>query len=305
MNNSSKTLIVIIGPTASGKTSLAIEIAKHFDTEIISADSRQFYREIPIGTAAPDMNQLTECKHHFIGHLGIKENYNVSRFEKDVIELLKLKYKSRDIMVMVGGSGLYINAVCDGIDELPDPDEKIRQGLNDLYADKGLAALNTKLEDLDPEYYTIVDKKNPKRLIRAIEVCLQTGKTYTELRKNNSINRDFRIIKIGLELPRSVLNERIHQRTDEMIKQGWLEEAEGVFLFRELNALNTVGFKELFAYLDGSWKLDKAIEKIKTNTRRFAKRQMTWFRKNTGISWFSPDNKTAIFDFLNQEISKN
>lgn len=305
MNNSSKTLIIILGPTASGKTSLAIEIAKHYDTEIISADSRQFYREIPIGTAAPDISQLVECKHHFIGHLGIKENYNVSRFEKDVIELLKLKFKTNDTMVMVGGSGLYINAVCDGIDELPDPDENIRQTLNNLFSEKGLSALNAKLEDLDPEYFAIVDKNNPKRLIRAIEVCLQTGKTYTELRKNKSLDRDFRIIKIGIELPRSVLNERIHQRTDDMIKQGWLEEAEGVFPFRELNALNTVGFKELFAYLDGSWSLDKAIEKIKTNTRRFAKRQMTWFRKDKGIDWFSPDNKTAIFNFLNRNILKN
>lgn len=302
MNKLAKTLIIILGPTASGKTSLAIDIAKYFKTEIISADSRQFYHEIPIGTAAPDINQLAECKHHFIGHLSIEENYNVSRYEKDVIELLELKFKTHDIIVMVGGSGLYINAVCDGIDDLPDPDEKIRQKLNDLYNENGLPALNTKLELLDPEYHATVDKSNPKRLIRAIEVCLQTGKTYTELRKNQSINRDFHIVKIGLELPRATLNERIHQRTDEMIQQGWLEEAESVFRFRELNALNTVGFKELFAYLDGSLGLEKAIEKIKTNTRRFAKRQMTWFRKDKEINWFSPDNTKEILNYLSAKI---
>ncbi len=291
-----------MGPTASGKTTLAIEIAKFFNTEIISADSRQFYKEIPIGTAAPDSAQLKEGKHHFVGHLSISDVYNVSKFESDVISLLNSKFKSHDVMVMTGGSGLYIDAVCSGIDELPDPDEKIRNELQELFEQQGLSALHTKLELLDPEYFNQVDKNNPKRLIRAIEICEQTGKTYTELRKNESRKRDFNIIKIGLEVPRHELIERIHQRTDQMIAQGLLQEAEKVYPLKHLNALNTVGYKELFNYFDDIWDLETAIEKIKTNTRRFAKRQMTWFRKDVEINWFSPDKISEIIEFIDQRL---
>jgi len=302
LSQSEKTLIILMGPTASGKTTLAIEIAKIFNTEIISADSRQFYKEIPIGTAAPDSIQLNEIRHHFVGHLSINDLYNVSRFESDVISLLNSKFKSHDVMVMTGGSGLYIDAVCSGIDELPDPDEKIRNELEELFEQQGLSALHTKLELLDPEYFNQVDKNNPKRLIRAIEICEQTGKTYTELRKNKSRKRNFNIIKIGLKVPRQELVERIHQRTDQMIAQGLLQEAEKVYPLKHLNALNTVGYKELFIYFDGIWDMETAIEKIKTNTRRFAKRQMTWFRKDDKITWFTPEKIPEIIDFLEKRL---
>lgn len=303
MKNSQKTLIVIVGPTASGKTSLAIDLALEFGTEIISADSRQFYKEIPIGTAAPEKAELNKVKHHFIGHLSIDEAYNVSRFEQDAIQLIEEKFKKYNHLIMVGGSGLYIDAVCKGIDDLPDPDEELRASLNSLFLEEGLPALQKKLKELDPEYYDQVDRNNPKRLLRAIEVCLQTGKTYTELRKNNSQSRIFNILKIGLEVPREKLNERINQRTEEMLKKGWMEEAKTVYSKRELNALNTVGYKELFTYLDGDWELDLAVEKIKTNTRRYAKRQMTWFRKDKDIHWFSPDNIEEIVVFLRSKLS--
>ena len=288
MNAAENTLIVIVGPTASGKTGLAIELAQRLNTEIISADSRQFYKEIPIGTAAPTKEQLREVKHHFIGNLSITDNYNVSQFEADVLQLLEKKWKEHHQMIMVGGSGLYVNAVCKGIDELPDPDETLRATLNSLYKQNGIEALQQKLKKIDPEYYEVVDIHNPKRLLRAIEVCLQTGNTYTSLRKNKPKSRNFRILKIGLEIDRGLLNERINRRADEMIKNGWLDEAKSVYSFKHLNALNTVGYKEMFAFFDAKLALEEAIEKIKTNTRRFAKRQMTWFKKDRDIKWFNP-----------------
>ena len=297
-----KTLIVIVGPTASGKTGLAIELAKKLHTEIISADSRQFFKEIPIGTAAPTEEQLNAVPHHFIGNLTISESYNVSQFEEDVLELLADKWQEQDRMILVGGSGLYVNAVCRGIDSLPDTDEELRIKLNELYEKNGIKALQFKLKALDPEYYEIVDVNNPKRLLRAIEVCLQTGKTYTSFRKNKPKARDFRVIKIGLEIERDTLNKRINNRTDEMMQSGWIEEARSVYPYRELNALNTVGFKELFAYFDGEMTLEEATEKIKTNTRRFAKRQMTWFKKDPEIQWFSPKDKNQIFNYLDDNL---
>lgn len=302
MSKSVKTLIIILGPTASGKTEIAIKVAKHFKSEIISADSRQFYKEISIGTAAPDESQLKSIKHHFIGELSIKDEYNVSRFEHDVLELLREKFRILDTMVMVGGSGLYIDAVCNGIDELPDPDINLRSELELLYRNKGLHALCEKLERLDPAYFQQVDKNNSKRLIRAIEVCIQTGKTYSGLRKNKATKRDFSIIKIGLDIPRDELNKRINLRADEMINKGWLEEAKTVYPFRNNNALNTLGYKELFKYFDGDWDLETAIEKIKTNTRRYAKRQMTWFRKDDFINWFKPEQLSDIIALIKSEI---
>lgn len=293
-----KTLIVLVGPTASGKTELAIEIAQKFKTEIISADSRQFYKEISIGTAAPTKEELEQVYHHFVGNLSISDNYNVSQYENDVLRLLDEKWKKYDQMIMVGGSGLYINAVCRGIDELPDPDEILREELNSLFEKNGIEFLRGKLKTLDPAYYEVVDINNPKRLLRGIEVCMQTGNTYTSLRKNKPKRRSFRIIKVGLEMDRYILNERINRRTDEMIKKGWLEEAESVHPNKHLNALNTLGYKELFAYFEGEMSLDEAIVKIKTNTRRFAKRQMTWFKKDSEIQWFNPANKDRIFSYL-------
>lgn len=291
------TLLVIAGPTASGKTNLAIDLALHFQTEIISADSRQFYREIPIGTAAPTKEQLSLVPHHFVGNLSVTDDYNVSRYEKEVLALLDDKLKKNNIMIMAGGSGLYINAVCNGIDELPDPDPVLRNELNVIFQQKGLPALQKILKQLDPEYFEQVDQNNPKRLLRAIEVCRQTGLKYSQLRQNKPAKRDFNILKIGLELPREVLNQHINQRTDELIKGGWLEEAKAVFSYRHLNALNTVGFKEIFAYLEGKWPLEQALEKIKTNTRRYAKRQMTWFKKDADMHWFKPDEKGKITSF--------
>lgn len=302
MKTTSKNLIVVLGPTASGKTQLAIQLAKYFNTEIISADSRQFYREIGIGTAAPNTYQLAEVKHHFVGHLSVKDDYNVSRFEKDVLDRLKTLFQTKDVVVLVGGSGLYINAVCQGIDELPDPDKKLRQQLDDVLKKEGIKALQEKLRELDPDYYAQVDLANPKRLIRAIEVCLQTGKPYSLLRMNKPKKRDFNILKIGLEVPRRLLNERIDRRTDDMLKKGWIDEARSVYPLRHLNALNTVGYKELFTYFDEEWDLEMAVKKIKTNTRRYAKRQMTWFGKSNDINWFSPEKEEEIIKFLKREV---
>ncbi len=298
MNRQKPTLIVVAGPTASGKTRVAIEIAKHFNTEIISADSRQFYKEIPIGTAAPNQKELSEVKHHFTGMLSIFDDYNVSRFEQDVLKLLSKKFEQHKVMVMAGGSGMYIDAVCSGIDDLPDPDVKIRNELNQTLEKIGITELQQQLKVLDPVYYKEVDLQNPKRLMRAIEVCLQTGKRYSDLRKNKAAKRDFNILKIGLNIPREELYQRINRRTETMIENGWIEEAENVFPYKHLNALNTVGYKELFKYFEGTWTLETAIEKIKTNTRRYAKRQLTWFKRDKTINWFAPDDVDDIIDYL-------
>ena len=292
-----KTLIVLLGPTASGKTDLAVALAQHFKTEIISADSRQFYKELPIGTAAPTIEQLALVKHHFVGQLSVRDNYNVFRFEQDVLKLLEEAFQSHDVFVMVGGSGLYIDAVCNGIDDLPDPDPVLRDSLKKLLEEQGIEALQEKLKALDPDYFKNVDLNNSKRLMRAIEVCVQTGKPYSKQRLNKGKERPFNILKIGLDVPREILNQRINQRTDEMMKSGWIEEAKAVFPIRHLNALNTVGYKELFKYFDGDWTLDQATEKIKTSTRRYAKRQMTWFRKDKSIHWFEPGKVEEIIGF--------
>jgi tRNA dimethylallyltransferase len=299
--NKKNILIVLVGPTAAGKTDLAIKLAKKLGTEIVSADSRQFYREIPIGTAAPDKEQLAAVPHHFIGHLSVRDDYNVSRFEQDVLHLLEEKYQQYGQMIMVGGSGLYVDAVCKGIDELPAPDPENRRELNALFEQKGIEALRMRLKELDPEYYKVVDLSNPKRLLRAIEVCLQTGSTYSSLRRNKPKKREFSIVKIGLEMERNLLNERINRRTEIMFENGWLEEAEAVYPLKHLNALNTVGFKEIFAYFDGNMTMEEAREKIKTNTRRFAKRQMTWFKKDKDICWFDAsqtDTDDRVMNYL-------
>ncbi len=298
------TLIVLPGPTAIGKTTTAIKLAQHFQTEIISADSRQFYRELKIGTAAPTPIELAAAKHHFIGNLSIKDYYNVSRYEKEVLKLLNKLFKHHPVVVMTGGSGLYINAVCKGIDELPDPDEKLRKTIKDWYAKHGIEFLQAKLKEVDPEYYEIVDRKNPKRIMRALEVCIATGTTFTSLRKNQAKPRDFNIIKIGLNRPRAELFENIGHRTDQMISDGLVEEVKGLAGYRNHNALNTVGYKEIFEFLDGKITLDRAIENIKTNTRRYAKRQLTWFGHDKEITWFMPEDIEQVILFVESKIHR-
>jgi len=302
MSKQKNTLLVILGPTASGKTGVAIELASHFNCEIISADSRQFYKEIPIGTAAPDDKQLSEVKHYFIGNLSIFDEYNVSQFEHDVLNLLNVKFKENPLMIMTGGSGLYIDAVCNGIDDLPDPDEKLREELKLKLQQQGIESLQQQLKDLDPAYYNQVDLQNPKRLLRAIEVCLQTGKPYSELRKSKPAERGFNIIKIGLNLPREKLYNQINLRTEIMINSGWIDEARNVFKYNHLNSLNTVGYKELFKYLSNEWTLELAIEKIKTNTRHYAKRQITWFKRDHEIQWFTPHDTKEIIRFIRTKM---
>ncbi|MBI9037214.1 MAG: tRNA (adenosine(37)-N6)-dimethylallyltransferase MiaA [Bacteroidales bacterium] len=287
-------LIVISGPTAVGKTDTGIELAKIFNTEIISADSRQFYKELQIGTAVPMSDEMQGVKHHFIGNLSIHDYYNVSKFENEVLELLKQLFKKNNYAIMLGGSGLYINAVCRGIDELPDADESLREKLNFEFNKNGIEYLRNKLKHLDPDFYTIVDKSNHKRLMRAIEVCLTTGKTYSSLRANEIKSRDFDIIKIGLNRDRPELFDRINNRVDIMIRNGLAEEAKSLFSFRDLNALKTVGYKEFFEYFENKISLEQAITNIKTNTRRYAKRQLTWFKNDDLIKWFHPNETEKI-----------
>lgn len=294
----SKKLFVITGPTAIGKTSLAIDIAKKLNSEIISADSRQFYKELKIGVAAPTGEELSSVRHHFVGHLSIADYYNVSRFEQDVLSFLEGYFKDNDNAVMVGGSGLYIDAVCKGIDDLPDPDEKLREKLKNILDTNGITYLQELLKELDPDYFDIVDLNNPNRLLRALEVIIQTGKTYTSLRNRKPKKRDFEIIKIGLNRPREELIEIIEKRVDRMIADGLEEEVRSVEKFRGVNALKTVGYQEIFSYFDGIFTLNEAIEKIKTNTRRYAKRQITWFKRDKDIQWFLPEEKKKIFEII-------
>ena len=276
-----KTLIVVAGPTAVGKTAFSIKLAKELQTEVLSADSRQFYKEMVIGTAAPTMEEREGIVHHFIGHLSIFDYYNVSMYEQDALKILDELFKKNQYAILTGGSGLYIDALCSGIDQLPDIDVVLRENLQKRLEAEGLPVLVEELKNLDEEYYQIVDKQNPKRVMRALEVCIQTKKTYTSLRTQSTKKRDFDIVKICLTLPREELNRKIHLRTDEMLKNGFLEEARMLFPYRHLNSLNTVGYKELFDYLDGKYAWDTCVEKIKTQTRRYAKRQITWFKKDT------------------------
>jgi tRNA dimethylallyltransferase len=300
--NKNKTLIVILGPTAVGKTAMAINIARQFNTEIISADSRQFYRELNIGVASPSPDELSAAKHHFIGNLSIHDDYNVSKYETEALQCLEEIFKTKDTAVLVGGSGLYIDAVCKGIDELPDPEVSLREEIKHLFQQEGVEALRSQLRILDPVYYNEVDLANPKRLMRAIEVCLTTGKTYSSLRINHQLQRPFHIIKIGLTREREELYNNINRRVDLMIENGLLDEVKGLQDFKGLNALNTVGYKELFAYLEDECSLTTALEKIKVNSRRYAKRQLTWFRRYEEIFWFDAQNTTAIIEYLNAKI---
>ncbi|WZL89134.1 tRNA (adenosine(37)-N6)-dimethylallyltransferase MiaA [Salinimicrobium sp. 3283s] len=294
-----KYLIAVVGPTAIGKTSMGIELARHFNTEIISADSRQFYKEMQIGTAVPSEAELKAARHHFIQHISVEEDYSVGDFERDAIQRLQELFLKHDVVVMVGGSGLYIDAVVKGLDEFPEVDPKIRLNLKENLEQKGLETLQEELKTLDPEYYSEVDLQNPQRVIRALEICRGTGKPYSDFRKKNSKNRFFDTLYVGISAEREIIYDRINHRVDIMMQQGLLEEVKALFMKRELNALNTVGYKEIFKYLEERWDLETAVSEIKKNTRRFAKRQLTWFRKNETINWFdaeTPPNEiiTAI-----------
>ncbi|EOR92962.1 tRNA delta(2)-isopentenylpyrophosphate transferase [Arcticibacter svalbardensis MN12-7] len=295
-------LIVIAGPTAIGKTELAIKVALNYDTEIISADSRQFYKEMSIGTAKPNQTELGTVKHHFIDSISIEESYSAGRFENETLHQLNEIYKKKNTAVLVGGSGLFIKAVCEGFDEFPDVDPLVRDFLNKEYADKGIQTLQDQLLELDPSYAKEVDLNNPQRLIRALEVCMSTGQPFSLYRSNSiKLNRPFSSIKIGLNMDRPLLYERINKRVDMMIQAGLVDEVDKLKPFRHLNALNTVGYAEIFDYLDGSSSLEQAIDKIKQNTRRFAKRQLTWFRKDPDITWFHPEDYRGIISHISQQ----
>jgi len=296
--NSGKYLVVIAGPTAIGKTDVAIKLAKSYNSEIISSDSRQFYEEMSIGTAKPDLLQLNEVKHHFVGQISIHDYYNVSKFENEALQLLQQLFQKHDIVFIVGGSGLYIDAVCRGIDDFPDPEPELRSYLKGVYQDEGIERLQEMLRQLDPEYFSTVDINNPNRLLRALEVCHTTGKKFSEQRMNSPKTRDFRIIRIALNLPRSELFSRIEMRVDQMIDKGLVDEVKSLLPFRHLNALNTVGYKEIFDFLDSKITLQQAIVNIKTNTRRYAKRQLTWFNRTNEYVWFEPSQLNEITNYL-------
>ena len=273
-----------------------MDLATHFGIPIINADSRQIYRELKIGTARPTEEQMQQIKHYFVGTLGLEDYYSASLFEQQVLELLSLLFQTHDYALLAGGSMMYIDAVCDGIDDIPTIDDETRVQLKRRLEEEGLERLCEDLKRRDPEYYEIVDKQNPRRVVHALEICTMTGQTYTSFRRREKRERPFRIIKIGLNRPREELYARINQRVDQMMADGLLEEVKAMYPKRSLNALNTVGYKELFDYLDGRWSLEEAVERIKGNTRRYARKQLTWYKKDDQIRWFHPDEITTIID---------
>ena len=300
-----KHLIVLAGPTASGKTATAIKLAKALDAEIISADSRQFYKELSIGTAAPTADELAQVKHHFVHNMSIEDKYDVADYERDVLDFLKQYFKTKNIAIMTGGSGLFIDAVCNGLDAIPDVTDEIRMKVQKMYEEGGIEALQREVEKVDPEYFQIVDKQNPRRLQRALEVFYQTGKPYSTFRQKNVAERDFDIIKVALLWDRDKLIERINKRVDMMMEQGLLDEVKSVYPYRHLNTLNTVGYKELFDYLDGKCTLEQAVEQIKISTRQYAKRQMTWLRKNNDYQWFKIEQTEDIITYIKKQLETN
>ena len=297
------TLIVLIGPTGVGKTELSLSIAEHFKTCIVSADSRQLYADLKIGTAAPTPDQLARVPHHFVGTLRLTDYYSAAQYEAEVMVKLEELFQQNDVVVLTGGSMMYIDAICKGIDDIPTVDKETRELMIQRYEEEGLEKLCSELKLLDPEYYQIVDLKNPKRVIHALEICYMTGKTYTSFRTREIKKRPFRIIKIGLTREREELYNRINRRVDEMMEKGLLEEARSVAEYKHLNSLNTVGYKEIFKYIDGEWPLDFAIEKIKQNSRIYSRKQMTWFKRDTEISWFHPEKKEEIMNHINNLLS--
>lgn len=296
-------LLVLLGPTAVGKTELSLRLAEKLGSPIISSDSRQLYRDLPIGTAAPTAAEQARVKHYMVGTLGLEDYYSASQFETDVLALLSILYKEREAVVMSGGSMMYIDAVVKGIDDIPTVLPEIREALWREYAEHGLQPLLDELWKADPKHYDEVDKQNYKRVIHAVEICRQTGKPYSSFRTNQRKQRPFQILQIGLQRDREELYERINLRVDKMMEAGLLDEARRVYPFRHLNSLNTVGYKELFRYFDGEWTLAEAVEKIKRNSRVYARKQMTWFKRNPDIVWFHPDDEEAIFRFVNQKIA--
>lgn len=299
-----KTLIVLLGPTGVGKTELSIRLAEYFHTEILSADSRQLYAALPIGTAAPTTEQLARVPHHFVGVLQLSDYYSAAQYEAEALERLDLLFQTHDVVILTGGSMMYIDAICKGIDDIPTVDAETRQFIIQKYEEQGLEQLCAELRLMDPEYYRIVDTKNPKRVMHALEICYMTGKTYTSFRIQQKKERPFRILKIGLTRDREELYERINRRVDLMIEDGLVEEAQTVYPHRSLNSLNTVGYKELFNYLDGTWTLPFAIDKIKQNSRIYSRKQITWFKRDEDIHWFHPEEEENILTYLKSEIGR-
>ena len=297
------TLIVLIGPTGVGKTELSLRLAETFQTCILSADSRQLYADLPIGTAAPTPEQLARVKHYFVGTLRLTDYYSAAQYEADALRLLDELFTRHNAVVLTGGSMMYVDAVCKGIDDIPTVDADTRQLLLRKYETEGLEHLCAELRLMDPEYYRIVDLKNPKRVIHALEICYMTGRTYTSFRTQTRKERPFRIVKVGLTRDREELYDRINHRVDQMMADGLLEEAHRVYLRRACNSLNTVGYKELFKYMDGEWTLPFAVEKIKQNSRIYSRKQMTWFKRDTDIRWFHPDQEAEIMAYLYAQLT--
>lgn len=297
------TLIVLIGPTGVGKTELSLKIAENYHTEIISADSRQLYADLKIGTAAPTREQLERVRHHFVGTLQLTDYYSAAQYEADVLNTLNQLFQIHPVVLLTGGSMMYVDAVCKGIDDIPTVDRETRELMIHRYETEGLERLCAELKLLDPEYYNIVDLKNPKRVVHALEIYYMTGKTYTSFRTRSNKKRPFHILKIGLKRDREELYERINRRVDQMIDEGLVEEARSVYPYRHLNSLNTVGYKEIFNYLDGTWTLPFAIEKIKQNSRIYSRKQMTWFKRDADIAWFHPDETGKIEAYIQENIA--
>ncbi|MCL1942494.1 MAG: tRNA (adenosine(37)-N6)-dimethylallyltransferase MiaA [Candidatus Azobacteroides sp.] len=297
-----KTLIVLLGPTGVGKTGLSLTLAEYLSSPVISCDSRQLYSRLKIGTAAPTPDQLTRVPHYFVGILNLDEYYSAARFESEVLEVSEKLFEQTDHILMTGGSMMYIDAVCKGIDDLPTVDAGLRAGLLQTLEQEGLEPLRNQLKILDPEFYRRVDLKNSKRVLHALEICLMTGKSYTSLRTNTRKQRPFNIVKIGLMRDREDLYGRINARVDEMIAQGLVDEAKELYPYKDLNSLNTVGYKELFRYFEGGWTLEEAVDKIKQNTRIYSRKQMTWFKRDETVKWFHPDEKEQILTYLKEKL---
>jgi tRNA dimethylallyltransferase len=297
-------LIVLIGPTGVGKTELSLRIAERFSTDIVSADSRQLYADLKIGTAAPTPSQLARVRHHLVGTLQLTDYYSAARYEEEAMIIINDLFKQNDVVLLTGGSMMYVDAVCNGIDDIPTIDNDTRELMMKRYAEDGLEQLCAELKLLDPEYYNIVDLKNPKRVIHALEICYMTGRTYTSYRTQQKKQRPFGIIKIGLTRDREELYDRINRRVDDMMDNGLLDEAKRFLPYRALNSLNTVGYKELFAYLNNECSLEFAIEKIKQNSRIYSRKQMTWFKRDSEIRWFHPDNEKEIISYIEQRIKQ-
>ncbi|MFT7113443.1 MAG: tRNA dimethylallyltransferase [Candidatus Azotimanducaceae bacterium] len=295
-------LIVIAGPTASGKTGASISLAKVLDCQIISCDSRQFYKEVPVGTAAPTLEEQDGVIHHFIGNKSITEPYSAGDYETDCLALIETLFKTKNNVILVGGSGLFVNAVCNGLDEFPEIDPKIREGLITNFEQQGIEYLQRLLQEKDPSYFKEVDINNQQRLIRALEVSIGTNKPFSSFRKKSPKERPFNIIKVGIDWPREALYERINSRVHRMMDQGLLEEAKSVLPYRNHNALQTVGYKELFHYFDGAWDLETAVSEIQKNSRRYAKRQLTWFKRDATIQWFAPNSTDSMQKYIHSKI---